>query len=189
MRPPPIGRIVAFRASAFDERSHMPRRASTVLALSTAAIIAVSVAGCGGGSSSAPPTTPDGSPATLGIGDHALGKMLVDAKGRTLYLFGRDTSTRSTCTGACLTYWIPLVAKGKPRVGTGADSALAGTARQADGRSQVIYNGHLLYRYVGDTQAGDVNGQNVNTYGGTWEAVAPSGAAITSPAPQGGSGY
>jgi predicted lipoprotein with Yx(FWY)xxD motif len=133
-----------------------------------------------------------GKPATLGVADNGLGAMLVDSQGRTLYLFARDTGTKSTCTGACLTYWPPLKANGKATAGTGAKMSLVTTftaARQADGTNQVVYNGHLLYLYAGDASPGDENGQNINAYGGIWHAVTPSGDAITATAPSQSNGY
>src|SRR3954447_17643493 len=40
--------------------------------------------------------------------DPALGKILVDNKGMTLYLYSRDTLGVSNCTGQCETNW-PIV--------------------------------------------------------------------------------
>jgi predicted lipoprotein with Yx(FWY)xxD motif len=170
----------------------MRTRTPPILILAAAVGLTVAVAGCGGGSnsSSAPPTAPDGKPATLGVAKHNLGTILVDSKGRTLYLFARDSGTKSTCTGACLTCWPPLTANGKPTVGSGANASLIGSARQSDGSKQVVYNGHLLYLYAGDASPGDESGQNVNAYGGIWQVVAPSGDAITATVRNGsGGGY
>src|SRR5262245_50505492 len=62
---------------------------------------AVALAGCGGNSAPAPPRTAGGSTATIGLdNDGNLGKILVDSKGDTVYLFQNDTGTRSSCTGA-----------------------------------------------------------------------------------------
>jgi predicted lipoprotein with Yx(FWY)xxD motif len=48
-----------------------------------------------------------------------LGRILVDSRGRTLYLFGKDRSGRSACTGKCATFWPPLIASGTPRAAGG----------------------------------------------------------------------
>ena len=45
------------------------------------------------------------------------------ARGRTLYLFEKDTRGRSACSGACATYWPPLLTRGRPTArGTAARS-------------------------------------------------------------------
>ena len=169
----------------------MRARGPHALTFIIGAALTVAGAGCGGSSSSsAPPTTPDGKRATLGVADHDLGTMLVDAQGRTLYVFAKDTGPKSTCTGACLTQWPRVTVKGKPAVGTGANASLVRSERQANGTAQLIYNGHPLYLYAGDASPGDENGQNINAYGGIWRAVAPSGDVITAAAPSGNpSGY
>lgn len=97
---------------------------------------------------------------------------LVDAEGRSLYLFTMDQGTTSACTGACADTWPALTVDGEPTAGEGADQALL---EVVDG--QVAYNGHLLYTFSGDTAPGDVNGQGV---GGVWYLVSPAGDAIES---------
>ena len=81
-----------------------------------------------------------------------------------------------------------MTVKGKPAVGTGANASLVGTERQANGATQLIYNGHPLYVFAGDASPGNENGQNVNAYGGIWRTVAPSGDVITAAAPSGSAG-
>ena len=91
-------------------------------------LIALAVAGCGGGgnatASAKPATTAAGQSATVGVASNGgLGKILVDSQGRTLYLFQADHGTKSACTGACATAWPPLRATGKPVAGSGVSSA------------------------------------------------------------------
>jgi hypothetical protein len=50
---------------------------------------------------------------------------------------------------------------------------------RADGTKQVTYDGHPLYYYKQDTDAGDTYGQGSNNFGAKWWLVAPSGHAIT----------
>jgi hypothetical protein len=54
----------------------------------------------------------------------------------------------------------------------------------------VTYNHHPLYTFVKDTKAGQTNGEGVNAFGATWNAVSPAGAKVAKPsAPsQGGGG-
>jgi predicted lipoprotein with Yx(FWY)xxD motif len=106
------------------------------------------------------------------------GRMLVDGKGRALYLFTKEGSSKAACYGACATAWPVFYARGRLRAGAGADRDLIGTTRRRDGRKQVTYNGHPLYYYVTDRAPGVVTCQNVVEFGGTWLVVAPSGNAI-----------
>ena len=107
-----------------------------------------------------------------------LGRILVDQRGRTLYLFEKDTTSRSTCKGACAGYWPPLLTTGKPRAANGVHAALLGTTKRADGTLQVTYAHHPLYTFALDTKAGLTKGQGANAYGADWYAVSTSGASI-----------
>jgi predicted lipoprotein with Yx(FWY)xxD motif len=106
---------------------------------------------------------------TVKIAESELGQILVDAKGFTLYAFDPDGTNidESQCTGGCASAWPPLEAK-KARAGKGLDAALL----EVGAAGQVAYNGHLLYRYAGDTAPGDTTGHGV---GGVWHAVGADG--------------
>jgi predicted lipoprotein with Yx(FWY)xxD motif len=106
------------------------------------------------------------------------GKILVDGRGRALYLFTRESTPTVRCYGACATAWPVFHATGDLRAGTGADSHLIGTTSRRDGTKQVTYAGHPLYHYVTDRKPGQVTCQNVDEYGGTWLVVSPGGTAI-----------
>jgi predicted lipoprotein with Yx(FWY)xxD motif len=171
----------------------MTRNRSLSLFVSVLALplVVFAVAGCGGGGNSvAQPKTSNGQPATIGIANTGLGSVLVDAKGRTLYLFQKDVGTKSACTGACATDWPPLRDSGQPTLGSGANASLAGTTPRSDGAPQVIYNRHPLYLFSGDQKPGDTNGQGVNAFGGLWYVLSPSGNQVTTSAGSGGNfGY
>ena len=148
------------------------------------------LAGCGGKSSHALPTTSDGRPASVGVASTGLGDVLVDRQGRTLYLFGRDSGATSSCTGACAVNWPPLRVHGTPLVGSGAKPTDVGTTPRADGIRQLTYNGHPLYTFVNDKKAGDTNGEGLNAFGGSWFAVSAAGDKVAPRSqPQGGGGY
>ena len=68
---------------------------------------------------------------TISLRPTAVGKVLVAANGRTLYLFTADKGKRSTCYGQCAGYWPPLLAS-KPSVGTGLKSSILGTTKRSD---------------------------------------------------------
>jgi predicted lipoprotein with Yx(FWY)xxD motif len=113
------------------------------------------------------------------VANTGLGQVLVDAQGRTLYLFKKDSGTTSACTGACAVAWPPLRATASPTAGTGANASKLGTTTRTDGPSQVTYNGHPLYTYAGDSKAGDTNGEGINAFGGAWFVLSPAGTQIT----------
>jgi predicted lipoprotein with Yx(FWY)xxD motif len=105
-----------------------------------------------------------------------LGKVLVDSRGRTLYRFMKDKTTKSTCNGACAANWPPLMTSGRPRAGRGVKKGKLGTTTRRNGSTQVTYAGHPLYTFAGDSRAGQTNGQGVNAFGARWYAVKASGA-------------
>ncbi|MEW1910006.1 hypothetical protein AB0442_16345 [Kitasatospora sp. NPDC085895] len=90
------------------------------------------------------------------------GPILVDARGRTLYLFAGDTSTQSTCYGECATQWPPLTTTGFPVAGAGVDDGLLGVGKRTDGVGQVLYKGHPLYYFAEDAAPGDAGGQQLD---------------------------
>ncbi len=150
----------------------------TVLAVAAA----VPLAGSGVSAATAsqtPRTTTNARVATVRVAHSRLGKILVDSRGHTLYLFKKDTRTKSACFGACAAAWPPLRASGKPTVGTGLSAAKVGTIKRSDGKPQVTYNHHPLYRYVVDGKPGDVNGQAVTAFGASWFVLSPAGNQIS----------
>ena len=161
----------------------MSRTPLTLLA--GAAVIpltALALASCGGSDdnshASAPPKTPSGKSATLGVENTSLGRILDNSQGRTLYLFQADKGTKSACFGACASNWPPLRSS-DPTVGSGANQSMVGTTKRSDGQAQVTYNGHPLYTFAGDSSAGDTSGQGVDAFGGLWYAVSPAGKQVT----------
>jgi predicted lipoprotein with Yx(FWY)xxD motif len=174
-------------------------RSITFLTGAAAVPLLALAAGCGGGgggspaAAGTPPKTASGHAATVGVASGSLGKFLVDSKGRTLYLFKKDQGTKSACSGACATNWPPLQVSGKPTVGSGALVSMVSTTKRSDGGRQVTYNGHPLYRFQADQNAGDTNGQGVSAFGAAWYVVSPAGSAITAKPSSsnsgGGSGY
>ena len=107
-----------------------------------------------------------------------LGTFLVDAQGHTLYLFQKDKTSKSTCSGACAQAWPPAIASGTPSGAGGVRKALLGTTKRADGKLQLTYNGHPLYRFVMDKKPGDTKGQGVNAFGARWYAVNTAGKRL-----------
>ena len=115
---------------------------------------------------------------TVKTGNASLGRIIVDARGRTLYLFEKDSRRHSACSGACAAYWPPLLTRGKPTAGAGVKRSLFGVIRRANGTKQVTYAGHPLYRFVLDTKPGQTNGEGRQDFGAGWDALSPAGKKI-----------
>lgn len=147
-------------------------RAASVLAL-------LSLAGCGTGygttssSTKAPARAARG---TIHVASTSLGQVLVDGAGRTLYLLTADGAGRSTCNSSCLAYW-PAVA---PPAGSSVPGVTAqvGRASTPDGTTTATVGGWPLYTFVKDKGPGDVTGEGVQSFGGTWYAVSPDGQPV-----------
>ena len=117
--------------------------------------------------------------ATLDVATNAtLGKQIVVAAGRTVYLFVPDgSSTTSQVPASIKANWPAVTAANTPTAGNGIDASKLTAAMQSDGTEQVVYNGHLLYFFVGDTAPGDAKGEGLVS---NWYVVSPAGDQITS---------
>jgi predicted lipoprotein with Yx(FWY)xxD motif len=152
--------------------------ASAGLAIVIAAV-AVAVFAIGGGNAKANQSQAAAGSA-INIRSTALGKTLVDANGRTLYLFEGDRANISTLSAAGTAVWPRFVSSTPVKAGNGVQAALIGTTTSPTGVKQVTYEGHPLYYYVGDSNPGSTRGQGLNEFGALWYVLAPSGNAITS---------
>jgi predicted lipoprotein with Yx(FWY)xxD motif len=162
-------------------------------AVALAAVLGVAATGCGGGGTSKAAPAPAASPAAahgkaepkpkppggkrVTLHGSGYGRILADGRGRALYLFTRDQA-KSRCQGDCAKAWPPLLTKGAPRAGARVKQMLLGTVKRSDGKRQVTYRGHPLYRYVGDREPGQVLCQAVLEYGGYWYVVERSGDPV-----------
>ena len=101
-----------------------------------------------------------------GVGTTDKGKVLVDAKGMTLYTFAKDADGKSMCNGPCATNWPPLAA--------GADAKAMGdwtVITRDDGAKQWAYKGKPLYAWVKDGKPGDTTGDGF--LNGAWSLARP----------------
>jgi predicted lipoprotein with Yx(FWY)xxD motif len=129
-----------------------------------------------GAGAAAAPAAPSSAGVTVKTASVAkLGEVLVNGSGLTLYRFTSDKKGSSSCTGGCASVWSPLFAVGKTSAGTGVAASKLGTIKRSNGRMQVTYAGYPLYLYASDTKSGSDKGEGV---GGSWFAVAPSGALV-----------
>jgi predicted lipoprotein with Yx(FWY)xxD motif len=106
--------------------------------------------------------------ATLQARDIGGERVLTDAAGRTLYSFAPDSPNKSVCYSSCAAYWPPVT--GAPTAGADITGKI-GTIKRTDGTTQLTYDGHPLYTYIGDSAPGQDKGNNINLNGGLWLVV------------------
>jgi predicted lipoprotein with Yx(FWY)xxD motif len=138
-----------------------------------AAVVGVFVATSGAGTKAAPASGAAGS--AVSVARTSLGPMLVDASGRTLYLFEGDRPNVSTLSAAGQAIWPPFTASATPR---GLNGAVAADIGRIAATGQITYNGHPLYYYVGDQKPGQTTGQGLNQFGALWYVLSARGNAI-----------
>jgi predicted lipoprotein with Yx(FWY)xxD motif len=156
-------------------RGHSKAGRAAVLAVPAAA--ALLAAACASSSSSAPSLLSGsiGGNATTFVEPHKTvtsGTVVANGTGYTLYWFSKDTPTYTACDDVCVPQWPPATGTPKLAAGTTLPGTL-GTLRRSDGVIQATYDGHPLYTFAGDFDPGDVGGNGVVQFGGTWHVVRP----------------
>ncbi len=96
----------------------------------------------------------------------ALGPVLADQKGMTLYASDRDGPGKSNCTGQCATNWPPFLAP----AGATASGDWS-VVKRDDGTTQWAYKGRPLYDWSKDQKPGDTTGNGL--LNGAWHAAQP----------------
>ncbi|MDO8732625.1 MAG: hypothetical protein Q7L55_08660 [Actinomycetota bacterium] len=117
--------------------------------------------------------------AVLSTASTSLGTIVVDSTGRTVYEFAADSKGHSTCAGGCLTYWPLVTAPSAMPASVPGISGKVGFIKRSDGKRQLTLNGMPLYRFTGDSKAGQTNGQGSTGSGAKWWVVSSSGKQIT----------
>lgn len=107
----------------------------------------------------------------------AHGEVLADGDGNVLYYFTPDVEGVSACEGACINSW-PVFYAAEPRPGGGLDPANFASISRPDGSSQTTYFGWPLYYFAGDNQAGDTNGDAIESFGGIWYVAKPDYSVV-----------
>jgi predicted lipoprotein with Yx(FWY)xxD motif len=115
---------------------------------------------------------------TVSIGSASNAKLgeqvVVSSQGRTLYTLSGETAGHLKCkTSECLKFWPPVTVPSrttKLKLGGGVHGKLA-IMRRSNGMLQVTLRGVPLYRFLKDTAKGQVNGQGIESFGGTWSAT------------------
>ncbi len=102
--------------------------------------------------------------------------IVVNSQRDTVYWLSPETTHHLLCTSnECFKFWPPLTVSSshtKLVAGSGVQGSLGIIHR--NGIFQVTLRGMPLYRYAGDHGKGQVNGQGIKSFGGTWHAVTAS---------------
>ena len=178
-----------------------------VLGLAAGSLVGLSACGSSGHSNASSGSAAAAAPTTGGSASGGVtvaaasvpgyGTVLVDGKGRTLYMLTSEQGGKLTCTddNGCTKYWpdteLPAGVT-QATVGRGIHASLLGTIRNSAGNAYVDYGGWPLYTYSGDSAPGQAHGEGINSFGGTWYVIGVDGHPVTSKSQsssQGGGGY
>ena len=124
----------------------------------------------------APETTAaaSGGAAPVTVANTALGAILADASGRTVYGFTKDTAGTPTCVDGCADAWPPVLVKSED-LPAGLDAAVFKVVERPDGTYQLKAGDWPLYLFSGDSAPAQTNGQGSN---GVWFVVGADGQLI-----------
>jgi predicted lipoprotein with Yx(FWY)xxD motif len=155
---------------------------------------ATTVAACGSSSSTAAGSPSSSVPAGTSSAGSAtisaksvpgVSTVLVNGQGQTLYMLTSEKGGKITCTQAngCTQAWPETVLTNgatAAKAGSGVQSSLLGTVKDASGNLEVTYNHWPLYTFSGDSGPGVAKGQALTSFGGTWYVLNGSGNPVTS---------
>jgi predicted lipoprotein with Yx(FWY)xxD motif len=137
-----------------------------------------------------------GSLAVAGVANAATVTKITTAKNAkvgTYLVSGKTVYTLQggkPCNAQCLKFWPAVTLPAgvtKAQAGTGVNASKLGTTKTSTGALQVTYGGQPLYFFVGDTSAGQVNG-NVTDKFGKWTAVVTAKSTSSGSGSSSGSG-
>jgi predicted lipoprotein with Yx(FWY)xxD motif len=172
------------------------RRVSLAAAFGAAAALTLAACGSSSSGSTSPTTAAAGSAPTTAASAAApgtafstanvtgLGTVVVDGRGRTVYLLTSGGTTNVICDDAsgCTKVWPDLALPAgttAATAGAGTQASLFGTMKLASGESYPTYKGWLMYEFTGDSGPAQGHGEGIHSFGGTWYAISPTGNPIT----------
>ena len=86
--------------------------------------------------------------------------VLLTNKNFVMYYYKADTAFKATCTGACAKDWPAVLApQGMMTVSSSVTLPRHLSVHQTANGAQVFYDGHALYTYAADKQAGNAQGR------------------------------
>ena len=100
------------------------------------------------------------------VGDTSKGKVLVNDKGMTLYVFDKDMPGKSACNGPCAENWPPLAATDNDK-----PSGEWSIVIRDDGKKMWAYKGRPLYAWKNDKVLGETDGDG--KLNGAWHVAKP----------------
>jgi predicted lipoprotein with Yx(FWY)xxD motif len=154
---------------------------TAVLVVGAAALV---LAACGGGDDGNATAADGGSGSeVVSIRDVDGTNVLTDSAGRTLYTAEVEQG-RIRCTGACTSFWDPVVASPNEAESASADLDLElGVVNRPDGESQLTFKGLPLYSFT-EEGPGELDGDGfVDDFEGThfeWAAATTSAESAPS---------
>jgi predicted lipoprotein with Yx(FWY)xxD motif len=156
----------------------MRRLLTTSAALGATLVLAACGGGRSGSSDSAPSARAGRTTVAIKQVD-GIGRVLVDASGKALYSSDVEADGNVRCTGACTSFWEPLI------IGSQTPKATAGAGtldvvERPDGTKQVAVDGKPLYTFSEDTPHKVEGNGFTDDFGGrhfTWNAVLAGGKA------------
>ena len=115
---------------------------------------------------------------SLSGGSTKTASVLVTATGRPVYMLTGDSTRKPLCTSSsCQAAWPPLTTGATRPSGKGVKGKL--TIWHHHHMSQLMLNGHPLYKFASDSGGGTAAGEGIKSFGGTWYLLTASGASYT----------
>jgi predicted lipoprotein with Yx(FWY)xxD motif len=135
-------------------------------------------------SSSTTSQAPSSNTGVISTASSSKGEILIDAQGKSLYVFDHDAAGKIACTTGCVAVWPPLVVPNGSSAPTGVSGVTAtlGTVMRPEGTTQLTSDGRPLYAFANDSAPGQTNGDG---FMGIWHVAKASGNG--SPPAAGGS--
>jgi len=94
----------------------------------------------------------------------SVGEVYTDASGKSLYTFSKDPVGKSVCTDQCEKLWPPVLVTAQSSKHFGTQAGFSQITRE-DGNKQWALNGKPLYRWLKDSQKGEITGAGIK---GVW---------------------
>lgn len=104
----------------------------------------------------------------------SVGEVYTDASGKSLYTFSKDPMGKSVCIGKCEKLWPPLLVTEQSSKRFAKQTGFSQIMRE-DGDKQWALNGKPLYRWLKDSQAGEIKGAGIK---GIWPLARTDGVTI-----------